>query len=75
MKTRVSSKGRLVLPAALRKLDGIVAGREIRIERIQAGHYLLNLLEPRNAGFVNWLKACPEKGWCKAVDSESTAAS
>jgi len=73
MKTRVSGKGCLVLPASLLELDGIVAGQEFQIERVQAGHYRLKRASHGNTGLVGRLRSCPEKGWFKAVDSESTA--
>ncbi|MBA2301045.1 MAG: AbrB/MazE/SpoVT family DNA-binding domain-containing protein [Acidobacteria bacterium] len=37
MKTTVSSKGQIVLPAELRQLDTIEAGQEFEVERIAAG--------------------------------------
>lgn len=34
------------------------------------GRYLLTKTD--NDGLVDWLLACPEKGWFRAIDSEST---
>ncbi|MSR56718.1 MAG: transcriptional regulator/antitoxin, MazE [Planctomycetaceae bacterium] len=64
MKTVVSSKGQIVLPAELRKQDRILPGQQYEIERLEAGHYLLTKQPLRdNAGVVDWLLSCPEKGW------------
>ena len=73
MTTRVSSKGQIVLPAEMRQKDGIEAGQEFEIERLDRGEYRLVRHEPRpNEGLVDWLLACPEKGFFTAVESEST---
>ena len=40
MKTLISSKGQIVLPAELRQQDGIQAGQQFSLERINAGEYL-----------------------------------
>jgi len=71
--TVVSSKGQVVLPAALRERDRVRAGQKFEIERIEAGHYLLKRQPvPDNEGLVDWLLSCPEKDWFQAVASEST---
>lgn len=73
MKTRISSKGQLVLPAELRRRDGIEAGQEFDIERLDRGEYRLVRREPPpNEHVVDWLLACPEKGYFEPVASEST---
>ncbi len=75
MNTIVSSKGQVVLPAALRERDRVTAGQKFDIERIEAGQYLLKRRPaPDNDGLVEWLLACPDKGWFQPVDSESTDA-
>jgi AbrB family looped-hinge helix DNA binding protein len=73
MKTVVSSKGQIVLPADLRQQDHIVPGQRFEIERLEAGRYLL-IKRPAadNEGLVDWLLSCPEKGWFVEIDSEST---
>jgi len=64
MKTTVSTKGQLILPAEIRQLDNIVAGQEFEVERIERGEYrLLRRQPPPNEGLVDWLLACPEKGY------------
>jgi AbrB family looped-hinge helix DNA binding protein len=73
MRTRVSSKGQVVLPAELRRQDRVEAGQEFEIERLDRGDYRLVRRASRpNAGVVDWLLACPEKGFFVPVPSEST---
>jgi AbrB family looped-hinge helix DNA binding protein len=72
MKTVVSSKGQVVLPAELRQQDGIEAGQEFDVERIGPGEYRLVRRPPANEGLVDWLLACPEKGFFVPIESEST---
>ena len=73
MKTRVSSKGQIVLPAEVRRQDDIEAGQEFEIERLDRGDYRLVRRASRpNEGVVDWLLACPERGLFVPVDSEST---
>jgi AbrB family looped-hinge helix DNA binding protein len=73
MKTTVSSKGQIVLPAELRQQDRIEAGQEFDVERLDRGDYRLTRREPlRNEGAVDWLLDCPEKGYFVPVASEST---
>jgi AbrB family looped-hinge helix DNA binding protein len=73
MRTTVSSKGRIVLPAKLRKQDHIRPGQQFSIKRRKAGEYLLTKVAvPKNTGTVQWLLACPEKDWFQTLPSEST---
>jgi len=73
VKTKISSKGQIVLPAALREQDRIEPGQEFIVERIDSGEYrLVRCAPPANEGVVDWLLACPEKGFFVPVDSEST---
>jgi AbrB family looped-hinge helix DNA binding protein len=73
MRTRVSSKGQIVLPAEVRRQDRIEAGQEFEIERLDRGDYRLVRRSSRpNAGVVDWLLDCPEKGFFVPVPSEST---
>jgi len=73
MKTRVSSKGQIVLPAELRNEDDIRVGEEFEIERVDEGEYrLVRCTPPPNQGVVDWLLACPEKDWFVSIESEST---
>ncbi len=73
MKTTVSSKGQIVLPAELRKQDRIEAGQEFDVERVDRGEYrLVRRSAGPNEGVVDWLLACPEKGYFVAIESEST---
>jgi AbrB family looped-hinge helix DNA binding protein len=73
MKTRVSSKGQLVLPAELRQRDGIKPGQQFEVERIDRGEYrLIRQESPTGAGLIDWLLACPAKGYFVPIESEST---
>lgn len=73
MKTTVSTKGQIVFPAEIRKLDAIEPGQQFEVERIDRGEYRLVRAEPpANEGLVDWLLACPEKDFFVAVESEST---
>jgi AbrB family looped-hinge helix DNA binding protein len=73
VKTTVSSKGQIVLPAELRQQDRIEPGQEFDVERIDRGEYRLIRRTARpNAGAVEWLLACPEKDYFVAIESEST---
>ena len=73
MKTTVSSKGQIVIPAELRQQDQIEAGQEFEVERVDRGEYRL-VRRPRHAneGVVDWLLACPEKDFFVPIESEST---
>jgi AbrB family looped-hinge helix DNA binding protein len=73
MFTTVSSKGQIVLPAALRQQDGIRAGQKFKVERLDQGEYLLKrTTQPRNQGLVKLLLACPAKGWFQPEERTET---
>ncbi len=73
MKTTVSTKGQIVIPAEIRRQDAIEPGQEFEIERIDRGKSRLILFSPlRNQGLLDWLLACPEKGFFVPIESEST---
>ena len=75
MRTRVSTKGQVVLPAELREQDGVGQGDEFDIERLDAGVYrLTRRARATNEGLVDWLLSSPEKDWFEEVESESTDA-
>lgn len=73
MRTIVSTKGQIVLPAEIRERDEIEPGQAFEIERIDRGEYrLVRQQPPANEGLVDWLLASPEKGFFVAIESEST---
>jgi AbrB family looped-hinge helix DNA binding protein len=73
VKTIVSSKGQIVLPAELRHQDQIEPGQEFDVERLDRGDYrLVRRQTAPNEGAMAWLNACPEKGFFVPIDSEST---
>jgi AbrB family looped-hinge helix DNA binding protein len=70
MKTTVSSKGQMVLPAELRRMDDIEAGQEFDVERLDRGDYrFVRRAAPPNDGVLDWLLSCPEKGYFVPVAS------
>ena len=73
MKTTVSTKGQIILPAEIRQRDGIESGQEFEVERIDRGEYRLKRKERRrNVGLVKLLLACPVKGWFEPMDRKET---
>ena len=69
----MSSKGQIVVPAELRAQDRIRPGEQFEVERVAAGQYLLKKLPtPGQTGVLDWLLACPERGWFRPLPSEST---
>src|ERR1700674_5295200 len=73
MKTTVSSKGQIVLPAEFRQMDGVEPGQEFDVERLDRGDYRIVRRAPRqNEGAIDWLLACPQKDFFVPIDSEST---
>ena len=73
MKTTVSTKGQIILPAEIRQQDSIEPGQEFEVERIDRGEYRLKRKERRrNEGLVKLLLACPVKGWFQPVGRTET---
>ena len=73
MRTIISSKGQIVLPAELRQMDGVKPGQEFDVERLDRGDYgIVRRVGPPNEGAIEWLLACPHKGFFVSIDSEST---
>jgi AbrB family looped-hinge helix DNA binding protein len=73
VRTRVSTKGQIVLPSEIREQDGIEPGQVFEVERLDRGDYrLTRRIEGSNAGVVDWLLECPSKGFFVAIASEST---
>ncbi len=75
MKTRISTKGQIVLPAEFREQDRIQPGEQFDVERLDAGNYRLTRVSPpRNQGLVDLLLACPVKDWFQPMDRSETIA-
>jgi AbrB family looped-hinge helix DNA binding protein len=73
MKMTVSTKGQIVFPAGIREQDGIEPRQQFEIERIDCGEYRLVRREPPpNDGLIEWLLACPGKGFFVPIESETT---
>lgn len=74
MKTVVSPEGEIAIPAEIREKDAIEPGQVFEIERVGRGEYrLARLSPPKNQGVLDWLLACPEKGFFVPIESEATA--
>ena len=73
MRTKVSTKGQIILPAEIRHQDDIEPGQVFEIERVDRGEYRLTrqTFHP-SEGLVDWLLTCPEKGFFVPIESEST---
>jgi bifunctional DNA-binding transcriptional regulator/antitoxin component of YhaV-PrlF toxin-antitoxin module len=75
VKTTISSKGQIVLPAEFRQMDRVEPGQEFDVERLDRGEYrLVRRATPSNEGAIDWLASCPQKGFFLPIDSESTDA-
>ncbi len=72
MKTTVSTKGQIVLPAEIRERDKIEAGQEFEVERLDRGDYRIKRKARRNEGLVKLLLACPAKGWFRPLERTGT---
>jgi AbrB family looped-hinge helix DNA binding protein len=73
MRTTLSTKGQIVLPAELRVADEIKPGEEFELDRIGPDEYrLIRLTPPPNRGVVQWLRSCPDADWFVKIESEST---
>jgi AbrB family looped-hinge helix DNA binding protein len=73
VKTRVSTKGQIVIPSELRELDGIEPGQVFEVERIDRGDYrMTRAASGENEGVVDWLLSCPVKGFFVPIESDST---
>lgn len=73
MKTVISSKGQLVLPADLRARDDVRPGQRFEILRLARGDYRLRrVARRRNEGLVDLLLACPVKGWFRPLRRTET---
>jgi len=73
MKTVISMKGQIVLPAEICRQDHVEPGQEFELERVDRGEYrLVRTSPPKNQGLLDWLLSCPEKGFFVPIASEST---
>lgn len=73
LRTTVSTKGHILVPAGIRRKDDIEPGQEFEIERIDRGEYLLKRVpKSRNKGLVKLLLSCPVKDWFHPLDRTET---
>jgi AbrB family looped-hinge helix DNA binding protein len=75
VRTKVSTKGQIVIPSELREQDGIEPGQIFEVERIDRGDYRLTRRSGgAGDGVVDWLLSCPSKGFFVPIEAESTDA-
>jgi AbrB family looped-hinge helix DNA binding protein len=75
LKTTISSKGQVVLPAEIRKQDDLKAGQSFEVERLDRGDYRLRRIEAGpNEGLIEWLLSCPVKGFLTDTSRAETTA-
>ena len=73
MRTTVSTKGQIIIPAEIRREDDIKSGQEFEIERLDRGEYLLKrTTRKRNEGLVKLLLSCPVKSWFEPLERTET---
>jgi hypothetical protein len=54
-------------------MDRVEPGQEFDVERLDRGDYrLVRRTVRQNQGAIDWLVACPRKGFFVPIDSEST---
>ena len=65
MTTILSAKGMIEIPEEFRTADALKPGQRCEIERLGHGEYRVRVaVESAPAqSWVEWLLACPEKGW------------
>ena len=76
MTTILSAKGMIEIPEEFRTADALKPGQRCDIERLGHREYRVRVAdEPQpNQSWVEWLLACPEKGWFVERDrSEGTS--
>ena len=77
MTTILSAKGMIEIPEEFRTADALKPGQRCDIERLGHGEYRVRVAEEATVpaqSWVEWLLACPEKGWFVEPDrSERTS--
>lgn len=62
--TRIlSANGAIEIPAEFRTADDLKPGQACDVERVSHGEYRVRVAEDAGRNWVEWLLACPEKGW------------
>jgi AbrB family looped-hinge helix DNA binding protein len=68
MRTVVSTKGQIIIPAEFRTEDSISPGDSFEIERVRSGEYLIRrVAKAPNKGLTDWLLSCPVKGYLEPM--------
>ena len=77
MTTFLSVNGLIEIPEVFRKADALKPGQRCDVERVGQGEYRVRVSERSETpetNWVDWLLACPEKGWFVEPDrSEMTS--
>ena len=77
MTTILSANGLIEIPEEFRKADALKPGQRCDIERVGHGEYRVRIADGaggQSKNWVEWLLACPEKGWFAEPDrSERTS--
>jgi AbrB family looped-hinge helix DNA binding protein len=73
MRARVSSKGQLVLPKAIRKSRDLVPGSEVEVEEVPGGVLLKLVRGPRPVSVDNLLGCTGYRGPAKTLDDMDEA--
>ena len=78
MTTILSANGLIEIPEEFRKADALKPGQRCDIERVGQGEYRVRVADGEESAtrrsWVEWLLACPEKGWFVEPDrSEMTS--
>ena len=69
LKLRMSSKGRITLPAEFRRQDAIMTGQTFEVDRTGPGEYRLKRTDRQtNHGLVQLLSECPVKDWFRPME-------
>ena len=74
MKTQLTSKGQIILPAELREKDQLLPGQVFEIQRLGCGEYLLKkTASPGQPDLLKCLQSCPSQDWFVPIHGESTS--
>lgn len=73
MRTRISSKGQLVLPKGVRESRGMVEGAEVEVEEVPGGVLLKLVRAPADASLADLVGCTGYRGRAKSLEEMDTA--